>query len=126
MVFVAVGKYLPLSAGVLDGGDRDFLVFVVSKTDFYGSTFHAVGGSGVIEFLTLSNDVESISNIEANHLIARSMIDFILSDELQRAIIVLLVDSDFAFRQRHTEMILLAVAQLHLHVYFLRAGIAGR
>ena len=87
---------LPVCAAieVFDHANLDGFLFVVAQFDLKGLVQHAPGHvAAIIRAPALTLDVEGVARVNTNRLIARRMLDIILTSEFQLAVGVLPIES---------------------------------
>src|SRR6187402_2077196 len=94
-------------------------VLVVTQLDLPRAFAGAGAQRTPAELAAIGHDIEGFAELDANLLVARRVLDRILSDELLLAALVGLVDAHRTLRQRHAQLVLLLVLQIQIHAYFL-------
>ena len=93
---------------------------MITQGDLHFDFVDVARDSLKILLLALRNDVEGVANLQIERFVLRRVIDPVLTDKLQAAVRIRLVDTDRSRRHRHAEARLLLVLELieHLDVVF--------
>ena len=112
----------PVAADGLADDDLVGLVLVVAERDLPGGLGRAATEDVVVGLLAIADDVEGLAHLDGDLFVARGVIDAVLADELLHPALVRLVDADGALRERHAQVVLLAVLELEEDAHLLVRG----
>ena len=101
--FVGGAEHFPFAADRLVDFDGDGRVLVIAESNFVFE-FPCVGVDVfVVGLLALSDDVESVADVDGDVFVLGSVVDAVFADEEDAAVGIFLVDADVAGGERNAE-----------------------